>query len=206
MEKLLKIYRLAMSGIGGEREAARALLEKHLKKRGVTLAELEAAAGDGENSLQVVWFPLPVGLPDWEQVLCQLVFSFNLHAARKGLMIHRRKHATIQNGRLRTQVDIGLEVERAEASLLAVFFTPCLQAYRKSYRNMRARQKRERESLASAFIEENDLYSTTPSDYDAEADTTATPQPLEVNWADLETFDHDHGSQQPLLAAAYSPH
>lgn len=201
MEKLLKIYRLAMSGIGGEREAARALLEKHLKKRGVTLAELEAAAGEGENSLRVVWFPLPVGLPGWEDVLCNLVFSFNLRAARKGLMIHHRKHSTIQKGRLRTQVDIGLEVESAEASLLAVFFTPCLQAYRKSCRNMRARQKREREQLASAFITENDLYSTIPTDYDAEADTTAAAEPLAVNWADLETFDHDHGAQQLLLGS-----
>lgn len=201
MEKLLKIYRLAMSGIGGEREAARALLEKHLKKRGVTLAELEAAAGEAENSLRVVWFPLPGGLPGWEEVLCHLVFSFNLRAARQGVVIHHRKNFTIQHGRLRPQVDIGLEVESAEASLLAVFYTPCLQAYRKSCRNMRARHKREREQLASAFIEENDLYSTIPTDYDAEADTTATPEPLAVNWADLETFDHDHGSQQLQLGS-----
>lgn len=201
MEKLLKIYRLAMSGIGGERESARALLEKHLKKRGVTLAELERAAGEVENSLRVVWFPLPGGLPGWEEVLCNLVFSFNLRAARKGLMIHHRKHFTMQNGRLRPRGEIGLEVESAEASLLDVFYPPCLQAYRKTCRNMRARQKRERESLASAFIAENDLYSTIPTDYDAEADTTATPQPLAVNWADLETFDHEHGSQQLLLGS-----
>ncbi len=52
--RLLKVLRLAQEGVGGERENAEVLLEKLLRKHSMSMADLEAASGDGQSR---VWIP-----------------------------------------------------------------------------------------------------------------------------------------------------
>lgn len=98
--RLLKVLRLAQEGVGGERENAAVLLEKLLRKHGMTMADLEAA----EQAATRVW--LPASDNDESTVLSQVAISL----FGTGRKLWR------QSGRF----DIAIEVTPSEHAALTI--------------------------------------------------------------------------------------
>ena len=202
MEKLLKLYALATRGVGGERENARRLLNRLLEKTGVTIESVELAAGAGVTSLQSYSFSVRKYFPGFSQVLAQLVYSFGL---RDGDSIYVR---VFQKERVICYV---LELNRAEAALLDVFWKPCYEAFRRSDEKMKIRQaqelsklkekqaqelsrlkgihEKEAAGLALGFIAKNELYS---KDVPAEDSECPDLSGMAFVGRDYVGFDHDH--------------
>jgi len=191
MEKLLKLYALATRGVGGERENARRLLNRLLEKTGVTIESVELAAGAGVTSLQSYSFTVRKYFPGFSQVLSQLVYSFGL---RDGDSMYVR---VFQKERVICYV---LELNRAEAALLDVFWKPCYDAFRRSDEKMKIRQaqelsklkgihEKEAAGLALGFIAKNELYR---KDVPAEDSECPDLSGMAFVGRDYVGFDHDH--------------
>jgi len=191
MEKLLKLYALATRGVGGERENARRLLNRLLEKTGVTIESVELAAGAGVTSLQSYSFTVRKYFPGFSQVLAQLVYSFGL---RDGDSMYVR---VFQKERVICYV---LELNRAEAALLDVFWKPCYDAFRRSDEKMKIRQaqelsklkgihEKEAAGLALGFIAKNELYR---KDVPAEDSECPDLSGMAFVGRDYVGFDHDH--------------
>lgn len=188
MERLLKLYALAMRGEGGEAENARRFLNDLMKKAGVTLSDVERAAksnGAGEEKVLYTFSPERYA-PGLENVVSQLVFSFGLREERfLNIGVYRRP------GFFRKKQIIA-KLNRAEYALLMVFFKPCCEAYFKTYKNMLERHRRERRDLADGFIEHNDLYDNRPIPRPESPEQEEPYTPPSVDWRDMEDFSHEH--------------
>lgn len=188
MERLLKLYALAMRGEGGEAENARRFLNDLMKKAGVTLSDVERAAksnGAGEEKLLYTFNPERYA-PGLENVVSQLVFSFGLREERfLNIGVYRRPGFSRKK-------QIIAELNRAEYALLMVFFKPCCEAYFKTYKNMLERHRRERRDLADGFIEHNDLYDNRPIPRPESPKQEEPYTPPSVDWRDMEDFSHEH--------------
>lgn len=195
MEKLLKLYALAMRGVDGERENARRILDRMLKESGCTMEEIERAANEEYNAREIYTFTAKADLPQFIEVVAQLIFSFGL---RDGQKIAYCEQLARRGAKYR------FELTRAEYILLSLFWEPCYQAYAKTVRKLKARQTAERarlkkkhtaekDSLAEVFIAVNSLYSKKSAEEPCE--TEAEEAKLEYDLRDFETFDHDHESK-----------
>ena len=99
--RLLKVLRLAQSGVGGERENAAVLLEKLLRKHGMTMADLEGASSQARTQS---WFP--ASDVDERTVLSQLAIS---------LFGTDRKHWSRQGS-----TQLGIDVTPSEHAALTI--------------------------------------------------------------------------------------
>ena len=195
MEKLLKLYALAMRGVDGERENARRILDRMLKESGCTMEEIERAASEEYNAREMYTFTVKKDLPRFIDVVAQLIFSFDLRDGQK---------ITYYELIVRRGAKYRFELTRAEYILLSLFWEPCYQAYAKTVRKLKARQTAERarlkkkhtaekDSLAEVFIAVNSLYSKKSEEEPCETEAEETK--LEYDLRDFETFDHDHKSK-----------
>lgn len=206
IEKLLKLYALAMRGVDGERENARRLLNKLMEKSGITLEEIERAASARDDAKKWISITINKDIPDLESVMAQLIFSFGLRDDKTvQSRINVRVKARTKRG-YTWEYEYEFNLSKAEGYLFKVFWRPCYDAYKKMYSKMQNRQKKERaelrekhtkeqRSISDAFIVFNHLYS---SDVNNSCETTGEGDDEDAfayNFNDIEVFDHEHESK-----------
>lgn len=201
MERLLKLYALAMRGEGGEAANARAKLDMLLKRCGMTFADIEreAEAENAGGKREWVAFTLPKFEKGAPQVLAQLVFSFGLRKGNDSVSF-RPNYASMR----KRGVDCFVLLSPAEAALFRLFAAHCIRAFNRSVRTLRERQKQERlalqerhqserEDVVIAFCSLNRLVSPKSLQESEEGNKTVEkPRKYSINWYDIEEFSHEH--------------
>lgn len=206
IEKLLKLYALAMRGVDGERENARRLLNKLMEKSGITLEEIERAASASGDAKARISMTVSKDIPYLDSVMAQLIFSFGLRDD-KTVQSRRtiRAKAWTKRGYTR-EYEYEFYLTKAEGYLFKVFWRPCYDAYKKMYSKMQNRQKQERaelrekhtkeqRSISDAFIVFNHLYSSDVNESCETTDEGNDEDDFAFNFNDVEVFDHDHESK-----------
>ena len=131
--RLLKVLRLAESGVGGERENAAVLLEKLLRKHSMTMADLDGAK---DRPATRVWFA--ASDPDERTVISQLALSL-FGVGRK---FWRRGNDS----------DLGVDVTPSEHAALTIAW----EAYRPAFQDAK-------HALVLAFCYKHGLFASEES-------------------------------------------
>lgn len=187
LSKLMKVYNLFLRGEDGEQETAAKILDQLLKQHGMSLEDLERAIERGEanpDEEKPRDFRFDSYCRNFDQVACQLVYSFGL---RKKNGISCRYTRLWRGGTTLMRIWL-TDVEYA---LFAAFVMPCYEAYQASRKAIMKRHREEMADLHLSFISANDLYSPEPLE-DGKIRKSRRRRP--VAWTDdeCEQFDHDH--------------